>query len=725
MLTSPLATILSPAKLLRRLRLRTVLVVPFIVPIVASTSLVGWLSFRNGQQAVDDLATQLNGEISARINQHVLDYVNQSHNILQITNAGIKSGNLKLDDFEGLQRDFWQVVKGNTLASYLSFGNEAGEFVGVEHQEDGTVQLKTRTQETAPLREIYLLNQQGDRQKLLKQKKYDPRTRPWYKAAKVAGKPTWSPIYPFSSRQNTSLGISPVQPIYTANGKLEGVLCINITLMRITDFLKTLHISPHGQSFILERSGALVVSSTIPEPFTVKGKGDDRDIERMLATDSKDPIVTATARVLKERFGSFASIIGSQYLRFEIGNERYHAQVVPIQDGRGIDWFSVVVVPENDFMAKINANNRTTIVLCLLTFVMATAIGILVARWISRQISQLTQASQKIANGELDQHISVNGIVEIEHLSDSFNRMASQLKASFTTLETQKNSFARFFPPEYLKFLEKHEVTDITLGDHVSKEMAVMFSDIRSFTTLSESMTPKENFDFVNAYLRHVSPEIRAHDGFIVKFLGDGMMAVFPNGVDDAIAAGIDKFNRVQEYNQEREQAGFLPIDVGMGIHVGHMMVGMVGELNRIQGDAFSDTVNLTARLEGLTKFYGVSLLISGDVLERLHHRDRYQIRFLDRVIVKGRTEPIAIYEILDACSEATHQLKRQTLPDFEKGLEYYCAGNLQPAKACFERVLRIDPLDKTAKLYLERLQQLGQEGVPANWDGVWAFTQK
>jgi adenylate cyclase len=298
-------------------------------------------------------------------------------------------------------------------------------------------------------------------------------------------------------------------------------------------------------------------------------------------------------------------------------------------------------------------------------------------------------------------------------------------KRAEASLKRLTQSFARFFPPEYLKFLKKESVTQLQLGDHISKEMAMMFSDIRSFTTLSEQMTPEEHFDFVNTYLSQVAPIIRAYDGVIVKFLGDGMMSAFPNSVDDAVAAGIEKFNRVQAYNQQRGVIGHLPIEIGMGIHVGHMMLGIVGEQNRLQGDAFSDHVNLAARLEGLTKFYGASLIISKDVLDRLNHPDHYQIRFLDRVIVKGRTEAIAIYEILDTCDKKTQYLKLQTLSDFEQGLMYYCAGGFTDAQHYFEKVLKVNSLDKAARLYLDRVQQLTQEGTPMNWDGTWAFTQK
>lgn len=321
---------------------------------------------------------------------------------------------------------------------------------------------------------------------------------------------------------------------------------------------------------------------------------------------------------------------------------------------------------------------------------------------------------------------------ELGQLARVFTHMVKTVKArekemmeTNQKLEELLGAYSRFVPNEYLRFLRKKSITDVQLGDHVSKVMAVMFSDIRSFTTLSETMTPKENFAFVNAYLKRVSPEIRNNHGLIVKFLGDGMMAVFPEGADDAIAAGIAMFRAVEDYNQERQQEGLIPIHVGIGVHVGHMMLGMVGEVNRMQGDAFSDNVNLTARLEGLTKFYGVSLLLSDQAFEHLSHPEDYQIRFLDRAIVKGRNEPIAVYEILDAEVEAVRSLKLQTQPDFEQGLEGYRAGDLAGATASFEKVLAVNPTDKTAKLYLERVEILKERGVPENWNGVWAFSEK
>jgi adenylate cyclase len=352
-----------------------------------------------------------------------------------------------------------------------------------------------------------------------------------------------------------------------------------------------------------------------------------------------------------------------------------------------------------------------------------------------KQVDKVTFAANEVERDAFEPEV----LDEVSKRSDELGQLArvftnmvrtvksreKELTNANIQLESLLKAYGRFVPHEYLQFLRKESIVDVNLGDHVSKMMAVMFSDIRSFTTISEGMTPQDNFNFVNAYLKRVSPEIRGYFGIIVKFLGDGMMAVFPEGADDAIAAGVAKQKRVQEYNIQRVIKGFLPLEVGIGIHVGHMMLGMVGEESRMQGDAFSDNVNLTARLEGLTKFYGVSLLISEQALQHMSQADKYQIRFLDRVIVKGRTEAIAIYEVLDAELEATRILKLQTQPEFEMALEYYKTSDIALAKTYFEKVLTVNPVDKTVKLYLERVEILQQRGIPDNWNGVWALTEK
>jgi adenylate cyclase len=299
------------------------------------------------------------------------------------------------------------------------------------------------------------------------------------------------------------------------------------------------------------------------------------------------------------------------------------------------------------------------------------------------------------------------------------------LQRTYDMLQATSEAYSRFVPFEYLELLKKPTILDVKLGDHVTKTMAIMFSDIRLFTTLSEAMTPQETFDFVNVYLQEVSPEIRNQEGLVVKFLGDGIMSVFPRGADAAIVAGIRQHHKIRDYNQKQIEQGATPIRVGIAIHIGRIMVGIVGEASRMQVDTLSDHVNLAARLESLTKLYGVSLLISESVLNRIADRAAYQIRFLDRVIVKGRNESIAIYEVLDAEPEKAKGLKLATQQIFGQALQCYYNQNFPQARIFIKQVLKANPLDKTAKLYLERIEHLLKYGTPPDWDGIWRFTEK
>lgn len=292
-------------------------------------------------------------------------------------------------------------------------------------------------------------------------------------------------------------------------------------------------------------------------------------------------------------------------------------------------------------------------------------------------------------------------------------------------LELERNSFARFVPSEFLQFLGREEIVNIKLGDHVSREVSILFSDIRDFTSITETMSPQEAFNFVNSYLGFVSPVIRNYNGFVMKYIGDSVMAAFPQSATDAVNASISHIDRVNEYNRGRIRAGYTPIKIGIGLHIGLMMVGIVGGDQRLQGDALSDSVNLAARLESLTKIYGVTILTSDSILAALDHPGNYHIRFLDRVIVKGRKGAIDLYEILDCESDNVIDLKLKTQNDFNRGISFYQQGQWDQATIFFQNVLKTHSDDSTALLYLNRIKNIRSKIDPKQWNGVWHFTQK
>ena len=280
------------------------------------------------------------------------------------------------------------------------------------------------------------------------------------------------------------------------------------------------------------------------------------------------------------------------------------------------------------------------------------------------------QAGVRAVNaGRLDVVVPVQMDDEIGFLTQSFNGMvqslvsaqtqlrdyATDLERSNVALATINQATTRFVPHEFLLLLGVESIVDVQLGSGVQLTMSVLFADIRDFTHLAEGMSPQENFAFIGAYLQRVSPAIRAHGGFIDKYLGDGIMALFPGGADDAVQAAIALQQAVAAYNETRQAAQHQPIGVGIGVHTGRLMLGIVGEPERMDGTVIADAVNTAARLEGLTRRYDVGLIIGEQTRQALVDPAAYALRAIGRVQVKGKQQPIALYEVWTAppCARA------------------------------------------------------------------------
>ncbi len=278
-------------------------------------------------------------------------------------------------------------------------------------------------------------------------------------------------------------------------------------------------------------------------------------------------------------------------------------------------------------------------------------------------------------------------------------------------------AYGRFVPHEFLRFLGKESVVDVKLGDHVEKEMTVLFSDIRGFTNLSENMTPQENFNFINSYLSRMQPVIANYHGFIDKYIGDAIMALFPSSADHAVQAAIGMLNTLHEYNKTRLHP---LLKIGIGLNTGELMLGTVGGEDRMDGTVISDAVNLASRVEGLTKIYGIALLITEKTYLKLSNPGSYNIRVIDAVTVKGKTESVTVYEVFDAEEPKIKQLKKDTLFDFEQGFVLYHWGEVEEAQPYFESVLQKNPDDVVSQVYLDRCakklnvdNQLSSDALP------------
>ncbi|MEG4022951.1 MULTISPECIES: adenylate/guanylate cyclase domain-containing protein [unclassified Microcoleus] len=294
---------------------------------------------------------------------------------------------------------------------------------------------------------------------------------------------------------------------------------------------------------------------------------------------------------------------------------------------------------------------------------------------------------------EADRHKSIKKLFELNLNLEKFLDAESELT----------DAYGRFVPHQFLNLLGYESIIDVNLGDQVQQEMSVLFADIRDFTALSETMTPQENFNFINAYLSRMEPAITSNNGFIDKYIGDAIMALFSDCADDAVKAGIAMLNILTGYNEHRKGVGYVPIQIGIGINSGSLMLGTVGGKSRMDSTVISDAVNLASRIEGLTKDYGVPLLISQQTLERLRNPKDYAIRIVDKVQVKGKSQYVVVYEVFDADPPEILSAKRANLSVYNEAMLLCERKEFREAGKLFEECLRTNPSDHVARIYLKR----------------------
>ncbi|MEG4005782.1 ATP-binding protein [Microcoleus sp. Pol11C1] len=1121
------------AKLSKKATLQTVLIVPFVLQVFAAVGIVGYLSFRNSQRAVNDLADQLMGEVSNRIEQNLRTYLETPHQINQSKLDAVKLGFVNMKDLSAWEKYLWRQVQLYPYINFTSIANQDGEYRTGEKMSNGTLLINASGPSTNFDFYSYNTNDTGDRTTVAASvKKFDIRQHPSYAYAALETKPTWSSVY--ISFLEPTLILSALQPVYNSQKQLEGVLIAALRLDSIGQFLNSLKIGKSGQTFIIERNGTLLATSTPEKPFRTKnGKK-----EVFKVTESSDPVTQTTAKYLENHFHNLHQITKSQQINVEINGQQKFLKVLPFQDDKGLDLLIVVVVPEADFMEQIQAGNRTTVLLCLAALGMASVLGLLTSRWIIQPLIKLKNAAIALSEGQFDQTVKLDRSDELGVLAAAFNSMAAQLQASFTALETKntelqrldklkdeflantshelrtplngiigiaeslidgatgqlpestnfnlalisssgkrlsslindlldfsqlkhktielqiksvglreivsvivtlsqplvgkknlqlinsvapelppiaadenrlqqilynlignaikftesgrieisaelvtgsaqspsnsqlaitvsdtgigipedkldrifesfeqadgstareyggtglgltvakqlvelhggqigvsstvgvgsqfiftlpvsesqpdfssiqprltegspilitpefagkssiinsqlsdnsdfleseklkvlvvddepiniqviinslslanyeitqasnglealnliesgfkpdlilldvmmpqmtgyevcrevrkkysplempilmltaKNqttdlveafnleandyvtkpfikkellarintqirlaklnaAYGRFVPHDFLNLLEKPSIIEVKLGENQERDMTVLFADIRSFTALSEQMTPPENFAFINTYLGRVSPAIRKNNGFIDKYIGDAVMALFPTSPEDGVRAAIDMQKEVNIYNQQREKNGLFSIAIGVGLHAGNLMLGTIGERERMESTVIADAVNLASRLEGLTKVYGAGILVSGAIIDRLDDPEKYKYRFVDRVMVKGKTNAVSVFEIYETETEESIVLKQQTAEIFQEALNFYYEQKFVAAQKVFQNILQINPDDRVAMLYFKRARKYRMYGAPEGWCGVETSTEK
>jgi len=389
--------------------------------------------------------------------------------------------------------------------------------------------------------------------------------------------------------------------------------------------------------------------------------------------------------------------------------------------GRHGELLAVLGIDMVDTDVRLILSNATKIALYVIAgaLILTVASSILLGTFFTRGIISLDRVVRTFDGKNLDIRADVHSRDEVGRLGGSFNAMADTIQQYSIRLENLLVAYGRFVPHELLRLIGKGSILDVKLGDQSQMNMTVLFSDIVGFTRLSETMTPEENFNFLNSYLGRMGPEIRSHRGFIDKYIGDGIMALFPQTADDALAAAVSMHERLREYNVHRHSSGYQPVAIGVGVHAGNLMFGTLGEHARMDGSVISDTVNLCSRLQGLTRVYGSAVLTTGQTLKALKDPARFRCRFIDRVRVRGRKEPILLFEVLDAEPQRQRERKLSYRSDLARALRLYYGKEFTKAYVLISELFERNPEDEVLRVYRKRCELMVNLGVPDNWQGV------
>ena len=343
------------------------------------------------------------------------------------------------------------------------------------------------------------------------------------------------------------------------------------------------------------------------------------------------------------------------------------------------------------------------IMFTLLFIFIGGSMALFIANRISKPISSLTKSVETIAKGDLETAIiGDTSSREVSNLSTGIDAMKDSIREKINDIEIINASYERFVPKEFLTLLQKKSIIDVEIGDNSSLEMSVLFSDMRNFTMISEKLTPQQNFKFLNSYLDKMTPAINQNEGFIDKYIGDAVMALFPKNPDDAVKAAIEMNIALKSLNENDASD---PIKMGVGIHKGNLVLGTIGRATRMETTVISDTVNSSARLESLNKVYGTNILISGEIKQSLSSLLKSQCRLIDRTTVKGKSKMLEVYEVLSADITSNYEAKMETKTTLEKVVKEFFNKKAKSAANELKKISKHKKSDSVIQYWADKLK--------------------
>jgi adenylate cyclase len=694
--------------------------------LVTAVSL-GVNGYWNSRAADRDLSFKVLDQSSLVIDQKIRGLLLNANRQATFTQQRFRTRELKVDDPVRLVSYFRTILDSFPDLTGVFIGFEAdGGSVGLSRRDNGRLlawelkknpatgklEIREYAPDDYPTR-ASRVDENGDFA--------DTRRRPWYIEAKAAGRQVWSRVYPFFMFRGveTVPGITCAAPLYGEDGKLVGVLAVDIRLDKLCDFLGTLQVFETGFPFIVEvhPNGARHVIAHPDKNILLRDAppGGISDKELMAPEEVSDRRVPAFMAKVPEHVSGLTNP-GSTPVHFRDGDTPYFGAYRVMEEPSLPFWVLCTVIPEKEVLAGALSAARVAVAIGAAILLCAALISVLAAGRFSRALVRLARETKAVGRFELAPGKPVPSLLtEVDQLARATEQMKTNLR-----------SFGKYVPTDLVRELLATGA-EARLGGE-SRDLTIFFCDLASFTTFSEGRTPQQVVEQLGDYFHALTEEVTATGGTVDKFIGDAVMAFWgaPVAMPDHAAAACRCAVRCQKrlaaLRESWEKQGKPPLFARIGLNTGPVVVGNIGSASRFNYTVIGDAVNLASRLEGLNKFYGTGICLSEDTFREAG--DAVVVRPVDWVSVKGKTAPVLVYELLGLPGEVPAETKR--LADLHgHGLECYRRRDWAAAAAAFEEILRARPDDGPAAEMLRRCREYERQPPGPDWDGTHRMDHK
>lgn len=588
------------------------------------------------------------------------------------------------------------------LAQGVYWGDQAGNFVYASKGENGNIILEIINRNSSPPTNTYIYHDKNFKEikKIILPVNYDPRTRPWYQKAAKERSLIWTNVYLYS--KPNYLGVTVAAPVFFSDNKLRGVFGVDIRLDYLSRYVAKQKIARQGEVVIINKDGMLIAA---------------RQLLKLESLPLDKPI--DIHHLLKPWFEKAFQIYQKTkqpVLRYKVNGVAYLATFdrIPLLENEG--WMISIVDTESDFTKGIHTIEMLYLVVALSLLILGIiAITILVNR-IVKPIKRLVHETQLIKHFNLEDTPPLDSrIKEVVELSAAVRGMKQGLR-----------SFQKYVPASLVRQLIKTG-EDARIGG-VKKNLAVFFTDINDFTTLTEEADPNQLVMQICEYIEIFSDAIVAEEGTIDKYIGDSIMAFWgaPLHTDKpchhAARAILRGMHAIDHLNKRWIAEGKPAFINHVGLNYGEAIVGNIGSFERLNYTALGDMVNTASRFVGVNKIYGTSIIVSESVYHVI--QDSFVLRLVDCVILKGKTKSSLIYELLAEHKESIEFDIDRYQAKFSVAFSAYQKGAWEEALSAFNQCLVIYSQDNLAPVFITRCLHFKQK-PPPSWDGVWHLSKK